>query len=117
MDTVNARILARRGTTAEWNQNRQFIPMRGEVIIYTDHGTITDEYDRTINVPGVKIGDGNAYLIDLPFAGDDVSYQILHELREHTSNQVIHVTQQDRDFWNNKLNYQVADGRLILNRQ
>lgn len=116
MDTVNARILARRGTTAEWNTIRQFIPMRGEVIIYTDHGQIEDEFHRKINVPGIKIGDGNAYLIDLPFAGDDVSYQILHELREHTSNQVIHVTQAERDFWNNKINYQVSDGRLIINR-
>lgn len=117
MDTVNARILARRGTTAEWNANRQFIPMRGEVIIYTDHGQITDEFNRTINVPGIKIGDGNAYVVDLPFAGDDASYQILHELMEHTGNQVIHITQQEREFWNNKLNVTVQNGNLILNRQ
>ena len=117
MDTLNARILARRDTTENWNAQRSFIPLRGEVIIYTDHGQMDDGYGNTINVPGVKIGDGSAYLIDLPFVGNDVRYQILHELREHTGNTVIHVTQEDRDFWNNKLNYSINDGNLILNRQ
>lgn len=116
MDSINARICARRDTTAHWNEKLNFIPLRGEVIIYTDHGQIEDEFHNMINVPGVKIGDGSAYLIDLPFAGDDVRYQILTELRLHTGNTQIHVTAEEKEFWDNKLNCLVSDGNLILNR-
>ena len=118
MDTINnARICAKRGTTAEWNSERLFVPMRGEIIIYMDHGHIQDRQGNTIYVPGVKIGDGSAYLIDLPFVNDDVAYGILEELRQHTGNQVVHITQSEREFWNNKLNVTVENGNLILNRQ
>lgn len=116
MDRVMAKILVRRDTTANWNQRRDFIPMRGEVIIYTDHGTITDDYGEAVSVPGIKVGDGSAYLIDLPFVGTDQRYAILQELKQHTDNMSIHVTAEDREFWNNKLNCTVNDGRLILNR-
>lgn len=116
MDIVNGRMLVSRDTTLNWNSHINFIPMRGEVIVYTDHGQMEDGYGNTINVPGIKIGDGNAYLIDLPFVGNDVRYQILQELREHTGNTVIHVSQADRDFWNNKLNCQVSNECLTLNR-
>lgn len=103
-------------TTAEWNQMASFIPNRGDVCIYSDHGTITDEFGNEINVPGIKIGDGSAYLIDQPFVGDDVRYQILTELRMHTGNTEIHVTAEEKEFWGNKLNCLVSDGNLILNR-
>jgi hypothetical protein len=116
MDTLNVRFKVTRDTTEHWNAHRDFIPMRGEVIIYTDHGKIDDGYGNMIDVPGVKIGDGSAYLIDLPFAGDDVRYQILTELREHSGNTEIHVTQQEKNFWSNKLNFTINDGNLILNR-
>lgn len=116
METLNARILARRDTTENWNAVRSFIPMRGEVIVYTDHSQMEDGFGNVIDVPGIKIGDGSAYLIDLPFVGNDVRYQVLQELREHSGNTVIHVTQADRDFWNNKLNCTVSDGVLTLNR-
>ena len=116
MDVVNARICARRDTTENWNAARTFIPMRGEIIIYTDHGSMDDGYGNTINVPGIKVGDGNAYLIDLPFVGAEERYAILTELRQHTSDWTIHVSPEDRTFWNNKLNYTISDGNLTLNR-
>lgn len=116
MDTIPARIRVTRDTTANWNAVRDFVPLRGEVIIYTDHGQIQDDFGNTINVPGIKIGDGSAYLIDLPFVNDDVRYQILTELREHSGNTDIHVTQNEKNFWNNKLNYTINNGNLILNR-
>lgn len=116
MDTLNARILARRDTTANWNEHRDFVPMRGEIIVYMDAGQMDDGYGNTINVPGIKIGDGNAYLIDLPFVGAEQRYAILQELRAHTSDWSIHVTAEDRTFWNNKLNYSIYDGTLIFNR-
>lgn len=116
MDAVNARICARRDTTENWNAIRSFIPMRGEIIIYTDYGQMDDGFGNQINVPGIKIGDGNAYLIDLPFVGNDVRYSILQELRAHTNDWSIHVSPQDRSFWNDKLNYIVEGDNLILNR-
>ena len=60
MDQVNARICARRDTTANWNAHRDFVPMRGEIIIYMDAGHMDDGYGHQSNVPGIKIGDGNA---------------------------------------------------------
>lgn len=116
MDTVNARISHKSDTTENWNAARTFIPLRGEIIIYTDHGQIDDGYGNLINVPGVKVGDGQAYLIDLPFVGAETRYEILTELRQHTNNTEIHVTAADREFWNNKLNYTVNNGNLIFNR-
>jgi len=29
-----------------------------------------------IDVPGIKIGDGNAFNIDLPYVGDDIEQKI-----------------------------------------
>lgn len=103
-------------TTANWNEKLYYIPERGDIVIYTDKGQITDDYGEIVNVPGVKIGDGNAYLIDLPFVGADVRYQILAELRTHSGNTEIHVTNEEKEFWNNKLNCVVNNGNLILNR-
>lgn len=116
MGIVNARILARRDTTANWNAHRDFIPLRGEMIVYEDYGSTEDGYGNRINVPGIKIGDGRAYLIDLPFAGNEVSHQILAELRAHTGDAGIHVTAAEKDGWNNKLNCTIRDGNLTLNR-
>lgn len=85
--SVNTRIQLKRDTTANWTAvHSTFIPLEGEVIIYTDYRSET--YDdngvtKTRNIPGMKVGTGNAYLGDLPFAT---------------------VTQEEATFWNNKLN-------------
>jgi hypothetical protein len=117
METINSRVLVTRDTTANWNEVRSFIPKRGEIIVYTDHGHVNDGNGNTIDIPGIKIGDGNAYLIDLPFVGTDISQQIMHDLNQHTEDSSIHVSQQDRNFWNNKLNCQVDNECLLLTRQ
>jgi len=116
MEQINGRLRATRDTTANWNAHPAFRPEKGEIIIYTDHGTISDEFGENVNVPGIKIGDGDAYLIDLPFVNADVRYQILTELRLHSGNTEIHVTSEEKEFWNNKLNCIVSNGNLILNR-
>lgn len=103
-------------TTAYWNSKPSYVPDRGDVLIYSDHGQIDDGYGTMIDVPGIKIGDGSAYLIDLPFVGADVRYEILTELRQHSGNTLIHVTPEEKEFWNNKLNCTVDSGKLILNR-
>ena len=117
--TVNSRIQNKRDTTLHWNQARGFIPLAGEVIIYTDYKTIRKEVDgemKNVFVPGIKIGDGQTYVQDLPF----VDTELRDKIMEHINNENIHVTLQEKLFWNNKLNVndnmELVDGALVLNR-
>lgn len=50
-------------------------------------------------VPGVKIGDGRAYVQDLPFL-----HEIPQEIWDHIYNTDIHVTPRDKAFWGDKIN-------------
>ena len=97
-------------TTSNWNSQINFIPKRGDLIFYADKTINSDG----INIPGLKIGDGLAYCIDLPFIGDDISAS----LESHITNDMIHITTADRTKWNNKINCEdvVVDEILILNR-
>ena len=122
--TVNTRIQFKRDTTQHWNEARGFIPLKGEVIVYTDY----DSYEKEINgrnrivaIPGIKIGDGNAYVQDLPF----VDEELRDTLMEHINNMDLHVTLGEKTFWNNKINVddayeqiheELVDEMLILNR-
>ena len=119
MSTINGRIKFKRDTTANWNAARGMIPLEGEIIIYTDYKIITKEVDneiRTILIPGIKIGDGRAYVQDLPFIDEELRDRIL----AHINNNDVHVTVTDKLKWNNKLNIndnqEVVNGALILNR-
>ena len=47
------------------------------------------------NIPGIKVGDGNAYLIDMPFT--DCLY------KQHIEDTVSHITAAERTAWNNKV--------------
>ena len=99
-------------TTENWEQKPTFIPGKGLFIIYIDHGTVIREGE-TVRVPGIKVGDGQTYLVDLPFVGDDW----VAILEDHIQNAVIHITQEERHFWNDKLNCKYQDETLILNRE
>ena len=117
--TVNTRIQEKRDSTANWNAAQGFVPLQGELIIYNDYKTIQREIDgelRTVQIPGIKIGDGMAYVQDLPF----VDEELRDRLMVHINNPDIHVTLQEKLFWNNKLNVndaaELVDGALILNR-
>lgn len=103
------------GTTEYWNSQPYFIPPAGTVIVYSDYD-VKIINDKTVYVPGIKIGSGNAYVQDLIF----ISGGGAEEMDEHINNSVIHVTQADRDFWNNKLNVidnmEVVDETLIFTR-
>lgn len=107
--------------TANWNKYPQFIPKAGEIICYDDRTVITHENGTVTNIPGFKVGDGNAYLIDLPFVGDagvsDYDYsQVIKMVEDHEAKSDIHVTPEEKEFWNNKLNYQVDGETLIFTR-
>lgn len=120
---VNTRIQMKRDTTANWNRAIGFIPLDGEIIIYTDYKTVTEVVGNTTvtkNVPGIKIGTGNAYVQDLPFVDDETR----EALMAHILNTDVHVTLNNKAFWNNKLNYdstlevnnELIDETLVLNR-
>lgn len=77
-------------TTAEWNAQPGLIAENGIVYVYSDWGTIDGE-----PVPAFKVGDGLAYLIDMPFNEDIAS--------RHIADNTIHVTAAEKEFWNNKV--------------
>jgi len=121
---VNARVLLKHDTTANWEKVQlKFVPMAGEMIVYDDYEPLydldsegnkvqrmaLDKYGdlKPVYRPGLKIGTGGYYLIDLPFV------QITPELKEKM------------EFWNNKLNvddspegtkYMADSETLIFNR-
>ena len=66
---VHARVAPKRDTTKRWEQKPDFIPFRGEIIIYTDKYHDYDEEGHKINIPAMKIGDGRTRIADLPFMG------------------------------------------------
>lgn len=106
---------ARTGTTSFWNSQIGFAPEEGEIIVYTDKSTKTVD-GQTVYIPGVKIGTGNAYVQDLAFVADDIADSLL----SHINDIVAHVTQADRNKWNNKLNVsdvaEVVGETLTFNR-
>ena len=109
----SSETLIKIGTTAELNSDISYIPPKGEIRLYLDKTTIVDN-NKTITVPGIKVGDGLAYGVDLPFLGDD----ILKKLLDHIADEAAHITQEERAFWNNKINCEdeVSNEILILNR-
>ena len=79
------------GTKEQWDSTPTMIGEKDVVYVYSDQNT--NELGQP--VPGFKVGDGKAYLIDMPF-NNDLSLA-------HFSNESIHVTDEERDFWNNKV--------------
>lgn len=84
-----------------WNSQVGLISKAGHVYVYKDHSRNGNQ-----EIPAVKIGDGLAYLIDLPFVESNFT-----ELTNHINNNQIHITQAERNFWNNKV--RCDDGILI----
>ena len=98
-------------TTANWTTKTDFSPPADMLIVYTDMSTVTVD-GVTRPVAGFKVGDGNAYVVDLPFVTD--ALQIA--LDDHISDNVRHITANERAFWSAKLNADVNNETLILNR-
>lgn len=94
------------GTTAMWNSTPQLIAKAKHIYVYSDYAGL--------DVPGIKIGDGTTYLIDLPFVEGNDS-----RLNEHIYNEIIHVTSAERTFWNNKVTCYISPAdseRLVFSK-
>lgn len=77
-------------TKANWEQKNSTISKKGTIYIYSDYDKTEDNKD----IAGIKIGNG-AYLGDVQFI--DTKYN------EHVANTIIHITQEEREKWNNKV--------------
>lgn len=126
--TVNTRLKIKHDTTENWNNAIGFIPLPGELIVYDDYETKTyqvEEYGemvtKTVNIPNVKVGTGNAYVQDLAFINDDIRDIVMQHIHDYD----VHVTLQEKVFWNNKVNIdddydkvhgEVLDELLIFDR-
>jgi hypothetical protein len=97
------------GTTESWDEQRTLIPKKGTIYIYSDRSTIV-ENGITKYVPGIKIGDGVSYLIDMPFLDSNV----IDALNAHINDSSIHVNREDRTFWDNKISVDISGEELLL---
>lgn len=79
---TTANIIAK--TKDEWAAETSMLSQYGYVYIYTDYRQEGDN-----NIPAMKIGDGNAYVIDLPFFTTGV-------------------TEADRARWDNKVSAKIS---------
>lgn len=86
-------------TKANWNAKPRIIAEKAAIYIYSDAGTIYDENDEPISVAGIKVGDGTSYLIDMPYITDEMAAMLLR----HITNTEIHLTEEEKEFWNNKV--------------
>lgn len=89
-------------TTAGWNAQPTLQSQVNTIYVYTDYRTVNNQ-----NVAGIKVGDGNAYLIDIPFT-DAIA-------TAHISDSTRHITQAERDAWNAKVRaYYAGSEQLVL---
>ena len=67
-NVIKGRVQSKSDTTENWNNTKNFIPLKGEIIIYTDY--------YWGNRPGIKIGDGKTRVQELQFIGFDAQFNI-----------------------------------------
>ena len=69
-------------TSAEWRLNPNLVSAKDQIYVFSDARSYVNNSGDTIYVPGIKIGDGTTYVMDLPF---------------------VNVTPEQINFWNNKV--------------
>lgn len=125
-------------TTANWDAKVGYIPPKGTIIVYTDHGSVIKD-GVTVPVPGIKVGTGNAYVQDLAFVTDDFYAEfknVLDELEEvtaaalndlndrviqinytlngHIANAIMHTSASEKVYWNNKVSIDESAAALEI---
>lgn len=91
------------GLTQYWNAEATLVGEKNSIYIYTDYQQKDGQ-----NIAGIKVGDGSSYLIDAPFL--DVLYL------DHINDSAIHVTAEEKEFWNNKVTayYSLTDLETMI---
>lgn len=91
-------------TTAYWNAHPDLIGLAGHIYVYTDYDVVDGK-----DVPAIKIGDGLSYLIDNPFIVSNES-----DIQDHINDTVVHITSEERAFWNAKMRCYALDNRETI---
>lgn len=95
-------------TTETWDKMTEYIPPAKTLIVYSDH-TILE--DGTV-IPGVKIADGLAYVVDLPFVtSTPITPEAKEEIEQETATLIM--TQVTSGI-NVEIPEEATDGVLIL---
>lgn len=88
-------------TKDEWEKDGKAVSEKNHMYVVSDYQT---DDDGTVH-PGIKIGDGKAYIIDLPYiSGHRVSGSISSE----------DITSEDIKAWNNKVSTSLSGDTLIF---
>ena len=66
---MKARIVHKHDIEANWLKAANFIPMKGEIIVY--------DIDKNYNYERIKIGDGETAVSSLPFSVEAISNDII----------------------------------------
>lgn len=100
-------------TKENWDTQRQLIAEKGHFYIYSNAATTQNEKGVLVFAPGIKVGDGTSYLIDMPYSVFGSDHQIL---TNHVENTEIHIDNEERSKWNEKVSIKVnaATGTLIV---
>lgn len=78
------------GTQEYWDGQPELVAQDNAIYVYTDG--LSKDFK---NIARFKVGDGQTLLLDIPFT-DAVYY-------DHVSDPLVHVSNEDREFWNNKV--------------
>lgn len=92
-------------TSQQWKSQRSFKPRNGQIVIWSDKSIVVSSWEEDghlasaeVAVPGIKIGNGNAYNLDLPFVEDDIAVQLSSHIQSR-----MHITAEERADWSHKI--------------
>lgn len=91
-------------TKAGWQAQPQLVGQTNTIYVYTDY----QEDEDGNAIAGIKVGDGNAFLIDAPFL-DTIYFN-------HVNDSSIHITEEERLKWNEKVRcyYSLTDEETVV---
>ena len=71
--TLNAKLQCRNDSLFNWELNKDYIPLKGEICFYNDKINLQkrNQNGETISLPDFKIGDGSSTIENLPFFGEE----------------------------------------------
>jgi hypothetical protein len=89
------------GTSANWRSKPTLVSRSNTIYVYTDGYTKDAK-----NIARFKVGDGHTLLIEVPYT-DMVFY-------DHVNDPIIHITQEEREFWNNKVSCNINGENIVF---
>lgn len=99
------------GTTEYWNSQLELVSEEGAIYVYSDYSE-KDVDGKLVDVPAIKIGDGLAFVVDLPVVGSAAVDIPMDEIRDYviatlSANQSL-VSPTDRVNWDGKTSVAIS---------